>query len=131
MTARTPAQRITAAVDRLSYPGYRFWTCADHLHLAAFHRDVANGKRREMRWRRDWPGDILAAAESDHADRLWRLIAELAFAELVREHAHEIAEQLRSGGKPVVDPHPDGQWAAGDGVGSAWLTVHFGTGRTR
>lgn len=128
---RTSAQRLTAAVDRLSYPGYRLWTCPDHLHLAAYHSDVDTGKRREMSWRRNWPGDILSAAESDHVDALYRLVAELVFAELVREHAHEIAERLHSGGRHVVDPHPGGQWAAGDGVGSAWLTVHFGTGRTR
>jgi hypothetical protein len=122
--------RLAVAVAAVTYPGYRFWACGDHLHLAGAHVDVTTGERREMLWRRAWPGDVLAAADTG-ADTLPVLVAELVFAELAREHAHEIAEWLRWGGAHVVDPHPGGEQSAGDGVGTARITVRFGSGRVR
>ena len=101
--------RLAVAVAAVTYPGYRFWACGDHLHLAGAHVDVTTGERREMLWRRAWPGDVLAAADTG-ADTLPVLVAELVFAELAREHAHEIAEWLgavrRGRGRGCADHRP-------------------------
>lgn len=119
--------RVRAAIERIERTGWRIWAESDALCLSTQHTDVESGQPREFYWRKAWPFPVRWIAEDSRADpyTLADHLAMMVYEEMVREAAHEVAETLLNRGRYVVDPHPGGELAAGDGTGAARVYVEF------
>ena len=124
--------RIREVITGFTFPEYQIrLDDKDRLDIRTTHVDVATGKPKQFGWRKPLPTGVWAVAANPQAQpgELAEWVAEVVYAELVREAAHEIAERLRWDGLVVFDPHPDED--LGDGVGSAAVVVRFASGRQR
>ena len=128
----TARDRIRDVIAGFTLPEYRIrLDDQDRLDIRTTHVDVATGKPTQFGWRKPLPAGVWAVAADPQAQpaELVEWVAEVVYAELVREAAHEIAERLRWDGLLVFDPHPNED--LGDGVGSAAVAVRFASGRQR